>query len=91
MYSSAEEIEASWCGTQGRTSGRWSCEYAHAMGNSNGGLDRYWRLFWRTDVSRRLQGGFVWDWIDQGVVRQGEGGEPRKDGYGGTLGRRVGP
>lgn len=40
------------------------CEYSHAMGNSNGNLDKYWRLF-RTHP--RCQGGFVWDWVDQGL------------------------
>ena len=35
------------------------CEYAHAMGNSGGGLADYWRLF---ESNERCQGGFVWDW-----------------------------
>ena len=40
------------------------CEYAHAMGNSTGNLQDYW------DVIRahpQLQGGFIWDWVDQGA------------------------
>ncbi|MDE6371896.1 MAG: DUF4981 domain-containing protein, partial [Duncaniella sp.] len=40
------------------------CEYAHAMGNSEGGLKEYW------DIIRRLphyQGGFIWDFVDQSV------------------------
>ena len=40
------------------------CEYAHAMGNSNGDLFKYW------DAIRKypaLQGGFIWDWVDQGL------------------------
>lgn len=40
------------------------CEYTHAMGNSNGNLDEYWSLFYS---GRQLQGGFVWDWVDQGI------------------------
>lgn len=43
------------------------CEYAHAMGNSLGNFQDYW------DVIRRypkLQGGFVWDWVDQTVIRK---------------------
>ncbi len=42
------------------------CEYSHAMGNSNGGLHRYWDLIWSTP---RLHGGFIWDWVDQGIRR----------------------
>ena len=40
------------------------CEYSHAMGNSNGSLSDYW------DAIRShhgLQGGFIWDWVDQGL------------------------
>lgn len=40
------------------------CEYTHAMGNSNGGLDRYWQLFY---ADNNMQGAFVWDWVDQGL------------------------
>ena len=39
------------------------CEYAHAMGNSTGGFDEYWRLY---DSGTRARGGAIWDWIDQG-------------------------
>ena len=41
-----------------------SGEYAHAMGNSLGHFDEYWKLFRRYD---KLQGGFIWDWVDQGL------------------------
>ena len=44
------------------------CEYAHAMGNSVGNFKEYWDLFEKYDV---LQGGFIWDWVDQGLVDQG--------------------
>ncbi|CAM9296098.1 unnamed protein product [Phaeothamnion confervicola] len=40
------------------------CEYSHAMGNSNGGLDRYWELYRGPGP---FQGGFIWDWVDQGL------------------------
>jgi len=40
------------------------CEYAHSMGNSTGNLKEYWEAI-RTH--RRLQGGFIWDWVDQGI------------------------
>ncbi|BCX46498.1 beta-galactosidase [Haloferula helveola] len=40
------------------------CEYNHAMGNSSGNLAEYWEAF-RSE--RLLQGGFIWDWKDQGL------------------------
>lgn len=40
------------------------CEYAHAMGNSLGNFQDYWDVFRRYP---KLQGGFVWDWVDQAV------------------------
>ncbi len=40
------------------------CEYSHAMGNSNGNLTDYWDLIRKYDC---LQGGFIWDWMDQGL------------------------
>ncbi len=40
------------------------CEYTHAMGNSNGGLKEYWDIFYS---GTNAQGGFVWDWVDQGL------------------------
>lgn len=41
------------------------CEYSHAMGNSNGNFDWYWDLFREYDT---LGGGFIWDFVDQGLV-----------------------
>lgn len=57
------------------------CEYSHAMGNSNGGLKEYWDAF-RTYPS--LQGGFIWDWVDQGLRATTVGGETYF-AYGGDL------
>lgn len=42
------------------------CEYNHTMGNSSGGLAEYWNLIRR---ERLLQGGSIWDWRDQGLLR----------------------
>lgn len=39
------------------------CEYAHAMGNSQGGFKEYWDLIRKYP---NLQGGFIWDYVDQG-------------------------
>jgi len=36
------------------------------MGNSNGNIHKYWKEFWNQDHPR-LQGGFVWDMVDQGI------------------------
>lgn len=41
------------------------CEYTHAMGNSNGNLKEYWDLI---KQHHGLQGGFIWDWVDQGLL-----------------------
>ena len=47
------------------------CEYAHSMGNSTGNLDEYWELI---RAHQGLQGGFIWDWADQGLRRTGKNG-----------------
>ncbi|HUJ45424.1 MAG TPA: glycoside hydrolase family 2 TIM barrel-domain containing protein [Opitutaceae bacterium] len=41
------------------------CEYAHAMGNSTGDIWAYWRPIYAG--AAHLQGGFIWDWVDQGL------------------------
>jgi len=43
------------------------CEYAHAMGNSVGNLWDYWNLIYEY---KHLQGGFIWDWVDQGLRKK---------------------
>ncbi len=58
------------------------CEYAHAMGNSPGGLKEYWDAIARYP---RLQGGFLWDWVDQGLRRTPADGEAWF-AYGGDFG-----
>ncbi len=40
------------------------CEYAHAMGNSVGNLQDYWDMI---EAHQSLQGGCIWDWVDQGL------------------------
>jgi beta-galactosidase len=44
-------------------------EYSHAMGNSVGNLKEYWEMIHK---HRRLCGGFIWDWVDQGLKRKTE-------------------
>ncbi len=58
------------------------CEYAHAMGNSFGGFAKYWEAF---RAWPRLQGGFVWDWVDQALSKKDEKGESFW-AYGGDFG-----
>jgi beta-galactosidase len=58
------------------------CEYIHAMGNSCGGLDEYWAAI---RAHRGLQGGFVWDWVDQALVQTLDDGTERL-AYGGDFG-----
>jgi len=61
------------------------CEYNHCMGNSSGGFDEYWRLI-RAEPA--LQGGFIWDWKDQGLLRTKStpSGEKAFFAYGGDFG-----
>ena len=58
------------------------CEYAHAMGNSVGNLQDYWDIIEKYDV---LQGGFIWDWVDQGISAKTPDGTPYF-AYGGDFG-----
>jgi len=47
------------------------CEYAHSMGNSTGNLQDYWDVI---EKHEQLQGGFIWDWVDQGFAKLDEKG-----------------
>ncbi|MGD8699367.1 MAG: glycoside hydrolase family 2 TIM barrel-domain containing protein, partial [Gemmatimonadales bacterium] len=58
------------------------CEYAHAMGNSVGNFFDYWEIIDRYD---NLQGGFIWDWVDQGLLTTNGKGDTIF-GYGGDFG-----
>ncbi len=58
------------------------CEYAHAMGNGPGGLKEYWETIYRYP---RLQGAFVWEWVDHGISRKTEDGRDYF-AYGGDFG-----
>ncbi|MBN2368900.1 MAG: DUF4981 domain-containing protein [Vicinamibacteria bacterium] len=58
------------------------CEYAHAMGNSVGNLRKYWDAIERHP---RMQGAFIWDWVDQGLLKRTSDGRPYW-AYGGDFG-----
>lgn len=63
------------------------CEYAHAMGNSTGNLQDYWNVI---EKYPKLQGGFIWDWVDQGLLKTNENGEKYWT-YGGDYGEEGVP
>lgn len=56
-----------------------TCEYNHAMGNSNGNLKEYWDLIYAND---RHFGGYIWDWMDQGIKTPIPISESKKVGVG---------
>lgn len=58
------------------------CEYAHAMGNSLGGFDYYWQIIKKYP---KLQGGCIWDWVDQGFAAKTADGR-KYWAYGGDFG-----
>jgi len=58
------------------------CEYSHAMGNSNGNFQDYWDII---ENNYHLQGGFIWDWVDQGIAAYTEDGKKYWK-YGGDYG-----
>ena len=71
MYPSVDKtIEVSQ--TPGETRPYIMCEYAHSMGNSTGNLKEYWDA---VETYPRFQGGFIWDWMDQGIRQVTEDGE----------------
>ncbi|WP_163922892.1 beta-galactosidase [Photobacterium sp. Alg240-V54] len=61
------------------------CEYAHAMGNSLGSFNKYWQAFREFP---RLQGGFIWDWVDQGLTKTTADGQ-QYWAYGGDFGDTI--
>lgn len=81
MYPSIDSI-VEWA--KGRKGDRplIMCEYSHAMGNSNGSLADYWDAIER---HHGLQGGFIWDWVDQGLLKKDKSGREYW-AYGGDFG-----
>jgi beta-galactosidase len=81
MYATIDKIEA-YAKDESKDRPMIMCEYAHAMGNSTGNLQDYWDVI---EKYPRLQGGFIWDWVDQGFLRTNENGEKYWT-YGGDYG-----
>lgn len=70
MYSRIPEIEAYARDTK-QDRPLIMCEYAHSMGNSDGNFQDYWDVI---EKYPKLQGGFIWDWVDQGFLKTDENG-----------------
>lgn len=89
MYPSPGEIEAYALkeGQPGFDRPLIMCEYAHSMGNSTGNLQDYWDIIEKYGL---LQGGFIWDWVDQGLLETSEDGE-EFFAYGGDFGEPGAP
>ncbi|MFJ8540016.1 glycoside hydrolase family 2 TIM barrel-domain containing protein [Streptomyces sp. NPDC093591] len=86
MYAFHDEVEKIGQQLDGGTHKRRElpfiqCEYGHAMGNGPGGLADYQELFEKYD---RLQGGFIWEWIDHGITHPELG-----YAYGGDFGEEL--
>jgi beta-galactosidase len=64
-------------------------EYSHAMGNSNGNLVDLWDVIYE-EKNIQLQGGYIWDWIDQALVKTDENGTEYW-AYGGDYGPKGTP
>ena len=60
-------------------------EYAHCMGNALGNFKEYWDEIYS---HRRMLGGFIWDWVDQGIIQQSEANDKKVEKvlYGGDFG-----
>ena len=70
MYHRYWDCEA-YCKDDSKTKPLIQCEYAHAMGNSMGGFKEYWDLVRKYP---KYQGGFIWDFVDQGIHKTGTNG-----------------
>ena len=66
-----------WVGSDGGPRPVLTSEYAHCMGNALGNFKEYWN---EINAHPRMLGGFIWDWVDQGIIRDG------KVLYGGDFG-----
>lgn len=84
MYIGYEESE-SYCKSNG-TKPYIQCEYAHAMGNSEGGFKEYWDLIRKYP---KYQGGYIWDFVDQGLRDKSPITGKEIFTYGGDYGRYL--
>ncbi len=81
MYPSIDEI-INWSTNDKGNRPLILCEYSHCMGNSNGSLAEYWAVF---EKYAGVQGGFLWEWTDHGILQFTTDGKPYW-AYGGDFG-----
>jgi beta-galactosidase len=83
MYPSVSELDKE--GERSSAKPFFMCEYAHAMGNAIGDLKEYWDVI---ESHKRLVGGCIWEWVDQGVNKRIPGDPTGKTyfAYGGDFG-----
>jgi beta-galactosidase len=81
MYPSVSRMKA-YAADKSKTRPFIMCEYSHAMGNSNGNFQEYWDVIYS---DKKMQGGYIWDWIDQGMLTKTPDGREFY-AYGGDLG-----
>ena len=72
-----EGDRCTWIGSDGGPRPVLTSEYAHCMGNALGNFKEYWD---EINSNKRMLGGFIWDWVDQGIIKDG------KVLYGGDFG-----
>ena len=80
MYASHDYLKR-YAANPARTKPLIQCEYGHAMGNSEGGFKEYWDIY---RSSPKLQGGFIWDFVDQSIHWKNSAGK-RFYAYGGDF------
>lgn len=81
MYTKPQNI-AAYYSKYGNGRPFFEIEYAHAMGNSTGNFQQYWDVM---EAEPWAHGGFIWDWVDQGIRRKGPYGRDLW-AYGGDFG-----
>lgn len=84
MYPSVQEL-VDYANDPTATRPLIMCEYAHSMGNSTGNLQEYWDAI---ESLSGLQGGFIWDWVDQGLRKTDDNGRDYW-AYGGDFGDTI--
>ena len=85
QYPSVKSIEKYASKRQPKT--MISSEYSHAMGNSSGNLVDWWEVVYKEE-NDQLQGGYIWDWIDQALVKKADDGTEFW-AYGGDYGENM--
>ncbi len=86
MYHLIGQLEA-YCKLNDENRPLIMCEYTHSMNNSTGNLQDYWDVI---EAHPQLQGGFIWDWMDQGLLQHNSNGQSYW-AYGGDFGSQGAP